>query len=56
MVSPDEIQYVRSKSEYLPSECLKGRKHSSQSVRLMVSVAVSELGKTDLVLCSQELK
>jgi len=28
---------------------LKGRKHFSQSVRPMVSVAVSELGKTDLV-------
>jgi len=28
---------------------LKGRKHFSQSVRPMVSVAVSKLGKTDLV-------
>jgi len=28
---------------------LKGREHFSQSVRPMVSVAVSKLGKTDLV-------
>jgi len=28
---------------------LKGRKHFSQSVRPMVSVAVSKLGKTNLV-------
>ena len=28
---------------------LKGRKHLSQSIRPMVSVAVSKLGKTDLV-------
>jgi len=30
-------------------QMLKGRKHFSQSVRPMVSVAVSKLGKTDLV-------
>jgi len=30
-------------------QMLKGRKHFSQSVRPIVSVAVSKLGKTDLV-------
>jgi len=46
MVSPDKIQHVRSKS-VSAERLLKGRKHLSQSV--MVSVAVSKLGKTDLV-------
>ena len=35
---------------------LKGRKHFSQSVRPMVSVTVSKLGKTDLVFVCQVLK
>jgi len=49
IVSPDEIQHVRSKCEVSDERLLKGRKHFSQSV--MVSVAVSKLGKTvmDLV-------
>ena len=47
MFSPDEIQHVRTKSEVSTERLLKGRKHFSQSV--MVSVAVSKLGKTDLV-------
>jgi len=47
MFSPDEIQHVRTKSEVSAERLLKGRKHFSQSV--MVSVAVSKLGKTDLV-------
>ena len=38
---------VRSKSDVPADRLLKGRKHFSQSV--MVSVAVSKLGKTDLV-------
>ena len=47
MVSPDEIQHVKSKSEVSAERLLKGRRHFSQSV--MVSVAVSKLRKTDLV-------
>jgi len=42
-----KIQRVRSKSEVSVEPLLKGRKHFSQSVRF--SVAVSKLGKTDLV-------
>ena len=38
---------VKSKSEVSAKRLLKGQKHFSQSV--MVSVAVSKLGKTDLV-------
>jgi len=48
MVSTDEIQHVRSKSEVSAERMLKGRKYFCQSVRPMVSVAVSKLGKTDL--------
>jgi len=43
MVSPDEIQNIRSKSECLPSECWKEENISSKAFRL-VSVAVSKLG------------
>jgi len=39
MLSPDKIQYVRSKSEVYAERLLKG----------VVSVAASKLGKTDLV-------
>jgi len=35
---------------------LKGRKHFSQSVRPMVSVAVSKLGKMDLVFVHRDAK
>ena len=38
---------VKSKNEVSAKRLLKGRKHFSQSV--MVSVAVSKLGKTHLV-------
>jgi len=48
MVSSDGSQHV--KSERVSAEqMLKGRKHFSQSVRPMVSVAVSKLGKMDIV-------
>jgi len=35
---------------------LKGRKHFSQSVMAVVSVAVSKLGKTDLVFVQSDAK
>ena len=41
-----EYSNVKSKSEVSTKRLLKGRKHFSQSV--MVSVAVSKLGKTHL--------
>jgi len=51
MVSLDEIQHARSMSKVSAERLLKERKHFLQSV--MVSVAVSKLGKTDLVLIVQ---
>jgi len=56
MVSPDEIQHVRSKSERLPSECWREENIFSQSVRPMISVAVSKLGKRDLVFVQPGVK
>ena len=41
---------VKSKSEVSAKCLLKGRKHFSQSIRPMVSVAVSKLSKTHFVL------
>jgi len=54
-VSSGKIQHVRSK--WVSAErMLKGRKHFSQSVRPMVSVTVSKLGKTDLAFVQPDAK
>jgi len=45
---------VKSKSEVSAKRLLKGRKHFSQ--RVMVSVAVSKLGKTHLVFMQPGVK
>jgi len=55
MVSPDEVQHVRWEWRICRANA-EGNKQSSQSVRLMVSVAVSKLGKTDLVFVQPGVK
>jgi len=55
VVSPDEIQHIRSKSEWgVCRRLLRGRKHFLQSV--MVSVAVSKPAETDLAFVQPDAK
>ena len=49
MVSIDKIQHVRSRSECLPSECRREENISCKALGLWFSVAVSKLGKTNLM-------
>jgi len=49
MVSPDEIQHVRSKSECLPSECWKEENISRKALGLCFLSLFQNLVKTDLV-------